>query len=390
MGIWLDSKCTWKKHVQYIKSKCEQRINFIRSITGSWWGAHPEDLIRLYKTTVRSVIEYGSFCFYPAARTHILVLKRIQYRCLRLALGSMNSTHTKSLEVLAGVPPLMIRFYELGSRFLIRSEIMNPIIIANFEKLLQLMVQSRRMPLYYWHMSEDISPAIIDSEQLNMSFLQLNNDKVTYDISMKQEINNIPDYLRSKIIPLLFSSKYGRLCSDKCFHTDGSSIDNSVGYGVFNENVSIYHQLKNPCSVFVAELAAIYNALIIILNLSVGSYYIFSDSLSSIEALKSIKPQNATYFIIEIRKLLNTLTMRSFSITFIWIPSHCLINGNEKADILAKKGAIVGEIFERKIDFREFFQTCRRKAIAEWQRSWDEGSIGRYLYGIAPKISKKS
>ena len=117
LGIWFDSKCYWGKHTRYLKQKCQQRINFFRAITGTWWGAHPENLIRLYQTTILSLMEYGSFCFASAADVHMIKLERIQYRCLRIALGCMQSTHTMSLEVLAGVLLLKNRFRELLLRF---------------------------------------------------------------------------------------------------------------------------------------------------------------------------------------------------------------------------------------------------------------------------------
>lgn len=97
LGVWFDSKGTWGTQTKYLVQKCQQRINFLRTITGTWWGAHPEDLIKLYKTTILSVIEYGSFCFHSAANCHLIKLERIQYRCLRIALGCMHSTHNASL-----------------------------------------------------------------------------------------------------------------------------------------------------------------------------------------------------------------------------------------------------------------------------------------------------
>jgi hypothetical protein len=71
LGVLFDAKCTWNAHITYLKQKCQMRINFLRSICGTWWGAHPGDLITLYKTTILSVLEYGSFCFLSAAKTHL-------------------------------------------------------------------------------------------------------------------------------------------------------------------------------------------------------------------------------------------------------------------------------------------------------------------------------
>ena len=130
-------------------------------MTGTTWGGHPGDLIRLYQTTILSVLEYGYFCFRSAAKTHIIKLQRIQYRCLRVALGCMHSTHTMSLEVLPGVLPLRDRFWDLSSRLLNRCEVLNPLVIENFERLLELQPQTRFMTIYYDHRVQSIKPFIL-------------------------------------------------------------------------------------------------------------------------------------------------------------------------------------------------------------------------------------
>jgi hypothetical protein len=53
------------------------------------------------------------------AGTHMLKLKRVQYRCLRIALGLMQSTHIQTLEVIGGVSPLRMRISMLDPGYLI-------------------------------------------------------------------------------------------------------------------------------------------------------------------------------------------------------------------------------------------------------------------------------
>lgn len=96
-----------------------------------------------------------------------------------------------------------------------------------------------------------------------------------------------------------------------------------------------------------------------IYNMPVDHFFIFSDSLSSIEAL----------------------------ITFVWIPSHCKIPGNEKADSLAKVGAQEGELFDRQISYDEFYKLVRQSTLSSWQNDWDNGDLGRWLHSIIPNVS---
>jgi hypothetical protein len=74
------------------------------------WGAHPDMMFILYLELIRSVLKYGCIAFDQLAATHMLKLERIQYRCLRIALGLMQSTHIQMLEVIGGVPTLRLPF----------------------------------------------------------------------------------------------------------------------------------------------------------------------------------------------------------------------------------------------------------------------------------------
>jgi hypothetical protein len=80
LGIIFDRKLTWRLHTEYIQRRCHARINFMESIEGQSWGAHPACLVVLYKITVRSVIEYEGVCFSGMSDCHMRVLELIQWR----------------------------------------------------------------------------------------------------------------------------------------------------------------------------------------------------------------------------------------------------------------------------------------------------------------------
>jgi hypothetical protein len=96
--------------VHYIQPKYFKRINFLPSMAGLSWGAHLDVMLILYKGLIRSVLEYGCIAFDRKAGTQMLKLERVQYRCLRIALSLMQSTHVQTLEVIGGVPPLRMGF----------------------------------------------------------------------------------------------------------------------------------------------------------------------------------------------------------------------------------------------------------------------------------------
>jgi ribonuclease HI len=61
-----------------------------------------------------------------------------------------------------------------------------------------------------------------------------------------------------------------------------------------------------------------------------------TDSMAAIQAISSPESQNST--IVEIRTLVHGL-QRNYEVMFQWIPSHCDLPGNDKANELAKAGA---------------------------------------------------
>jgi hypothetical protein len=42
----------------------------LRALAGTWWGAHPSSLLLVYKSIIRSKVDYGSFLFSSASRSH--------------------------------------------------------------------------------------------------------------------------------------------------------------------------------------------------------------------------------------------------------------------------------------------------------------------------------
>jgi hypothetical protein len=89
LGVVFDRKLLCGTRVHNIQQKCYKRLNFLRSMAMAVvsLGEHPDMMLILYKGLIRSVLECGFIAFDWMAATHIFKLKRIQYRCLRIALG---------------------------------------------------------------------------------------------------------------------------------------------------------------------------------------------------------------------------------------------------------------------------------------------------------------
>ena len=125
--------------------------------------------------------------------------------------------------------------------------------------------------------------------------------------------------------------KYLDFCQ---IYTDGSKVETKVA----SEYVCLYgtrgYRLKDGCSIFTAEIEAIFKALTYVKVSSRKSFVIFSDSMSVLQAIESQESKN-----ILVNRALQTypeMLSGNKYIIFCWIPSHWDIRGNEDADRAAK------------------------------------------------------
>ena len=93
-------------------------------------------------------------------------------------------------------------------------------------------------------------------------------------------------------------------------------------------------------------MQAILHALDIVSVKDERDFVIFSDSLSSLLALKGNNFDNPR--VLKIIEVYHKLKERGKNVVFVWCPSHVGIKGNEKADKLAKE-ALGHLISEKKI-----------------------------------------
>src|SRR6218665_1360378 len=92
LGLIFDSRLTWKEHIQHLVSKSIAKINLLRSLTGQKWGAGKRSLLTIYRTLIRSRLDYGCQILYTASKRQLKQLDTIQHTCLRICCGAMKST----------------------------------------------------------------------------------------------------------------------------------------------------------------------------------------------------------------------------------------------------------------------------------------------------------
>lgn len=118
-------------------------------------------------------------------------------------------------------------------------------------------------------------------------------------------------------------------------YTDASKIQNNVGIAMVSDKDTFTLKLSSDYTSCEAEAVAILLALEYALAENYVDYLILTDSLTTVTCIQ--KENNSSDVINSIFLLIRINQLKGNRIHFIWIPGHNSIEGNEKADRLAKK-----------------------------------------------------
>ena len=117
--IW-DSKLTFEPHIKYLKARCQKSLNILKVLSRTECGADRTTLLKLYRSLVRSKLDYGFIVYGSASKTALAKLDPVHNQGLRLSLGAFRSSPVESLYVEAHEPPLEIRREKLAPQYTIK------------------------------------------------------------------------------------------------------------------------------------------------------------------------------------------------------------------------------------------------------------------------------
>ncbi|XP_046144405.1 uncharacterized protein LOC123988423 [Osmia bicornis bicornis] len=376
LGVNIDHKFKFREHVQAVLTQCNKTLNVIKFLRGTWWGCDPQSLIIIYKTLIRSRIEYGSMWYLPSDNRSRAQLEGIQMEALRLAMGYRRSTPTNVILGETKLLSIKDRTSYLGSRYVLKvlTNGANPFIkvLADFcevyrnqEHISNPEIDKDRPLVRIINLIEEFTPLLVRLPNLGINTAeyatQYTQPKIETEFISKSR--NTPNPM--EIFQDTIHNKYQ---NHKIIYTDGSKFDNSPSVGaacvIPQDNYIGKITLPNQASIFTAECIALELATDYINRYHQHSYVICTDSLSLVQTLfnPGIGPQTNRH-IINIKSSLRQFKVNAPNqeVVVMWVPAHRGIEGNELADRHAKAAAqsIVKQLSQ--VPYTDVFPLLKQK-----------------------------
>ena len=353
LGLYITSKLSWSKHIEYILTKARKSLNFLKIVTKQKWGQDMTTLIHLATALVRSKLTYAQEAFFSAPKHLLQKLQSVDCKAYKIALGL--PFHTSCLRTYneIGILPLDEIRQLASAKYIIRTKTIN----HNMETELNIM-SNKDFPKRAQNIKSQMTINTYTSELFSSDDLTLNDKKIakrpTFFTTPKWEtkrakfdIDHTP-LKKENDVNLLTTSVKSHINEKYPLHfkiyTDGSVLNNNNSGAAFViPDLKIeqsFHLGKNK-SIFTCELMAILMALNYLISFPKVIFQILFcvDSKSVLYAINSLSLRVRSEMIIEISHLIHLLSIRGSDITFCWIPSHCGFYYNQKVDQAAKNGA---------------------------------------------------
>ena len=109
LGLVFDRKLTFTAHIKYLKDRCLKALKLLRIVAHNDWRADSATLLKLYRTHVRSKLDFGCVVYGSARPSALESLDRVKNAALRTCLGAFRTSPIPSLHVEAGELPLNLR-----------------------------------------------------------------------------------------------------------------------------------------------------------------------------------------------------------------------------------------------------------------------------------------
>ena len=288
LGINFDSKLIWDHHIKELQTRCKKDIQLLRVISYNKIADYTT-MKTLYTALIRPKIDYGSFLYSNASKGHLEKLDRIQIGALKVCLGAIRCTPNFKIEVECDIEPLKYRREEILTNYGCRVGTIGDHPVSEFIK--------KYSPTHHLYETKFNLSSLERLQENLKSIPQTPLPKI--DMELKYNTDSLPIYStlaetpKDKRSEQQWKALYQYLVKERypsreLVFTDGSKQLNRCGFGVWSRHFQLLSRLPSACTIFSAELYALYKAISLVSTLP-GNYLIMTDSLSVIRSLVPTK-----------------------------------------------------------------------------------------------------
>ena len=405
LGVTLDRQLTMKPFIQSLKEKASKRLNLVKTLATTTWGANKSTLRQIYLGYVRSAMDYALPIQAAASESTRETLDKVQNQSLRLVCGGMRSTPIAACEIDCNIEPLQLRreksVLESVERYK-RQEEQHP-----NRKLVETWKVSNRL--------KQKSPLMVAEKLLEEHPMPEEREPETKFSLIapwsKIETPTIKTTLLDKNVNKNSEQNILKLCSMETIdsypkswvhaYTDGSASKGTktAGFGVYlklpdGKTLDHSEACGKTCSNFEAEVMAITKAIDLTYHHfnsgipHISNLVVFTDSLSALQALQNYSNstnKDISQLALSLHRLISTYNVQT---TLQWIPGHEGLVGNERADTLAKEGSEKEQV-SKVCNYSTAKQIIRTKFKDVWHKNWKNGNTGRTMYTYVEKPKPK-
>lgn len=346
LGVVIDRNLNFKDHLDKTTRKAIVLYQSLSKATKATWGLDSQIVRTLYTAVIEPIVLYAASVWAPAAHLSFneVRLNRITRMFAILITRAHRTSSLVATTLLGRILPLNLRVKEAAEVY--EAKRGKPI-----QDLPGRLVEKRVHPFQL--------PYPAKRTALTFGIL-----------TTEEDVLNIKNGY-----PKLF--------------TDGSKIEGKVGGATvcFEEGIETHYRtfkLEDYCSVYQAELAAIVCATDMTKKRKWTGVNIISDSRSALEALKDTGACHP--LVVEAQNKIADLKIAGKHTNLFWIKAHAGIQGNERADELAKEAALkkkTAPVYDG-IPVSFIKREIRIRTLDVWQQSYGNattGAVTRLFFG---------
>ncbi|XP_011313427.1 uncharacterized protein [Fopius arisanus] len=313
LGVWLDRRLSWKKHITMQTNKVIMTYWACRRMFGNTWGLRPRIVKWIYTAIMLPQLAYAAVVWWTAMNKacHRKTVDRTGRLAMLGITGVLRTTPTSALEALLFLQPPHLHIKEVA------------LISAA-----RLRLQGR------WREASSGHAAMLTADSDLRGLLSWGGDACGRRWHFQKSFKVNLGYGANQ----LGSDRKWTPPKGLVWSTDGSRIGNRAGAGIWSEGPSIARALGlDPhTTVLQAELAALKACAREILGRGDRGkkIYICSDSRRALRA--RLKNESCSRFVNDCTELMERVASRN-QLEVVWTPGHAGILGNMEADELAKR-----------------------------------------------------